>query len=161
MKTLNTTLSDMKNQHPDWIDIKKRNTAKIANFINLLDEAGKEHICKKWIEENSAEETLVEPSDCEQKLSWCMRDPNVGWEMILRILNAAGCKQCLSRLGAWHLEEWLAMHSEQVIVRVEKEASQNLSFKRLLSCVYQNSMSPAVFKKVKSAALYDGYFNDA
>jgi hypothetical protein len=148
----------MKNRSPEWIQRRKIYREKVSRFTSTLDEPAKHRIVKEWVNEYSLEDTPNDGSECERQLSMCMSDPDLGWEMILRIAETTESRNCLSRLGAWHLEEWLAHHGELVIGRVEDLATQNISFKRLLSCVYQNSMPPKVYERVKAAALYDDYF---
>ena len=149
----------MKNRSPEWIQHRKVFQEKLSRFTSGIDEATKDHISKEWVNEYSLENNSNVRSECEIQLSMCMSDPDLGWEMILRIAKLTKNKTCLSTLGAWHLEEWLARHGELVINRVEDLASENISFKRLLSCVYPNSMPPKVYARVKAAALYDDYFN--
>ena len=134
--------------------------AKRAFFTSSLDEAAKESLTKDWIVEHCLDTNSKERSENEKNLSMCMYDPDLGFEMILRISESTENKLCLLRLGTWHLEEWLAIHGEKVIVRVEDMATHNLTVKRLLSCVYQNSMSANVYARAKAAAINDGYFND-
>jgi hypothetical protein len=47
----------------------------------------------------------------------------------------------------------------RVINRVEEMAKKNITFRKLLSRAYQNSMPPVVYERVKAAALYDDHFN--
>ncbi len=160
--TLNSRpLCVSRNKHMNWKEYKKKNKAKVDSFICSLDESEKTKIANCWIAEISSEECSEGGSRYDKKLSWCIRDPDIGWEIILRVLSSTESKSCLLRLATWHLEDWLAIHGEAVIGRVETKASENLIFSRMLSCVYQNSMPLPVYKRVQAAAIYDDYFDNA
>ncbi|MEQ1543968.1 DUF6869 domain-containing protein [Methyloglobulus sp.] len=150
----------MKKRHPDWIKYQSEARERRTLFIAELDEAAKKEIVDGWVKECSPEDTSAIHSEFVRQLSICMYDPNLGWEMILRIFNSTDNKLCHLRLGAWHLESWLAIHRSSVIPRVENMASSNLLFRRLLSCVYQNDLSSVEYERIKLAAIYDGYFDD-
>lgn len=149
----------MKNRSPESIKRRKIYLEKVSKFTNSLDEKAKSRIINDWIKEFSSRPILDGRTETEVQLSMCMSEPDLGWEMILRVMESTDNKACLSLLGAWHIEEWLARHGALVIDRIEAKAEKSTTFKRILSCVYQNSMPPKVFERIKAAALYDDYFN--
>lgn len=76
-------------------------------------------------------------------------DPAVGLDLILRILSKDSSGRIQENLSAGPLENLLAYHGEKIIARVEEEAFRNPLFKRLLGGVWQNSMSPEVWRRVQ------------
>ena len=147
-------------QHPAWIEQKEKYRIRRENFIAGLNETEKVKIITDWVaEQTSLYEPTFPRSDAERKLSDCMHNSDVGWEMINRILSLTENKKCLARLGAWHLEEWLAIHRGKAIVLVEAAAGKDILFSRVLSCVYQNSLSSEEYARIREVALYDGYFD--
>lgn len=149
----------MKNRSPEWIAHKKQCQERRELFIRSVDEADKVRFVRKWIEENRSEENSPDTGEGEHALRVCVYDADLGWELILRIVGSSKSDRCLSRLGAWHLEDWLSIHGYSVIERVEKEAIRSKAFAWALSNVYQNSMPRGVYRRIRAAvtqALDDG-----
>ncbi len=58
----------------------------------------------------------------------------------------------LSNLAAGPLEDYLVVHGESEIARLESLAKHDVSFRQLLAQTWKNSMSDEVWERVQLAA---------
>ena len=128
-------------------------------FVQTLSEGELERIALDWME---ATETLTQevPPEIETPFSHCMLDRDAGWAMIRFVTANTSHKNCLLTFATWYIESWLSLYDDDVIERVEALAQERVVFQRLLSCLYQQTMSTSVYRRVRRAALDDGYFDD-
>lgn len=77
-------------------------------------------------------------------------DPELAWELILRIHRAEHNENVTIMLAAGALEDLLAAHGENFIERVETEARKDQKFNFLLGGVWRNSMIEGVWERVQN-----------
>ena len=82
-------------------------------------------------------------------------DPERCWSVILKIFEQDQSDWILSNLGAGPLEDLLADHGERFIERVETLARQEPRFRFLTQMVWRNSISAAVWARLRKAANLD------
>lgn len=128
-----------------------------------MTEAEKEKLVAEWIEFQSI--PLEEQSrDFRKKYAQselfgsveklnevCRTNPELAWEMILRIHRAEHNEYVTANLAAGLLEDLLADYGEQFIERVEIEARRDPKFNFLLGGVWQNSMTEDIWRRVQKA----------
>ncbi len=143
----------------EWLKYREKLSKKRKEFNESLDKNRKMEIITAWVSEFSSEvNELAIRSEANENLSISMHDLNVGWEIILGVLLATDNKNCLGKLGCWHLEDWLAMHSEAAVELAEQYATKSTKFRRVLSRVYQNDLTNEQYARIKAVALHDGFF---
>jgi len=80
-------------------------------------------------------------------------DPDHAWKLTLQLIAAASTPEALSYVAAGPLEDLLYGRGEQYIEEVERLARQDSKFRRALSSVYNDSVSPGdVHDRVVKAA---------
>src|SRR5262245_21265456 len=80
-------------------------------------------------------------------------DPERCWLVILKVFEQARTSDfVLSNLAAGPLEDLLADHGERFIERVETLARQEPRFRFLTQMVWRNSISTAVWARLRKAA---------
>ena len=87
----------------------------------------------------------------EQLCELVQNDPETAWR-IIQIIRREGSDLILSNLAAGPLEDLLVAHGDRFIDRIETLAERDAQFKKLLGATWQNSMSPAVWKRIKAVA---------
>ena len=127
-----------------------------------MTEAEKDELVAEWIEfqsvplkERSREfRKKYELDGCralEELDDACRNDPELAWELVVRINNAEHNENATMMLAAGALEDLLASHGEQFIDRIEIEARKNAKFNDLLGGVWQNLMTETIWARVQNA----------
>ena len=78
-------------------------------------------------------------------------EPDLAWELILRIMKADNSAIGLANLAAGPLEDLLGLHGDKIIERAEKEAVGDSQFKYLLGGVWKNMMTGEIWDRVQKA----------
>ena len=97
-----------------------------------------EHTSKFWSFEEMARLQTSDPERC--------------WAIILKIFALDQSDHLLANLAAGPLEDLLAAHGERFIERVETLARQEPRFRFLTRMVWRNSISAAVWARLRKAA---------
>ncbi len=69
----------------------------------------------------------------EQLADLCEDKPQDAWEVILALVGEAKSEPLLEAIGAGPLQELMALHGEEYIARVEREAAGNAPFRRAMA----------------------------
>lgn len=110
-------------------------------------------LAEAWIRYWSAPEDSPERADFDLAMKFHdieYHKPELLWAMILAIHTQDKSVHIDGVLSAGPLENLLALHGENFIDRVEKEARTDSSFARLLGGVWKNRMSEAVWQRVQA-----------
>ena len=76
--------------------------------------------------------------------------PEVGFKLILEILELEPSNHLIKMLAAGPLEDLLTNHGEKIIEKVESEAKSNDKFALLLSGVWQNLIPDHIWERVQT-----------
>lgn len=79
-------------------------------------------------------------------------DPLPGWAFIEAVRNREMDHSLLSNLAAGPLEDYLVVHGNTEIERLESLARQDVSLRHLLGQTWKNSMSDAIWERLQLAA---------
>jgi len=122
----------------------------------MFDSEKVERIANAWVqftrlavdasERDSLAKVLDEVDDIIQ------RDSVEGWAFIEAVRNMKVDLSLLSNLAAGPLEDYLVVHGESEIARLESLAKHDVSFRQLLAQTWKNSMSDEVWERVQLAA---------
>ena len=77
-------------------------------------------------------------------------EPELCWELILKIFAKDRSNKVMEGLSAGSLENLLATHGEDFIERVEEQAKRNPSFATLLGGVWKSHMKEDIWKRVQA-----------
>lgn len=75
-------------------------------------------------------------------------EPELGWNLILRILGQDQSDHVLEMLAAGPLEDLIQYHGPAFIERIETQAAANANFKHLLGGVWESS-TPDIWSRVE------------
>jgi hypothetical protein len=82
-------------------------------------------------------------------------DPERCWRIIVKIFEEDQSDWLLSNLAAGPIEDLLARHGEHFIARIETMARQVPRFRVTIQGVWRNSISAAVWARLRKAANLD------
>lgn len=109
-------------------------------------------LVKSWIEYNTTRDKQFFWS--WEKLNTIVhRSPDEAFEYILAISEATTDQEIIENLGQGPLEDFLMLYGPDYIDEIEAKARQVPSFLRVIKCVWQNRIDPAVWEKI--AAVID------
>ena len=102
----------------------------------------KANLAKSWIQLQG----VSQESEQAQELMWAavrlnrlaLSAPSECWDIVLDIINQTNDDWVLTNVAAGPLENLMALHSDEVINWIEKEARSNSKLKKLLSGVWKN-----------------------
>jgi uncharacterized protein DUF6869 len=120
-----------------------------------LDQVEMNKIAETWIDLHRLPEDSQERED--KFWSWdrlwelVHDDPEAAWNVI-QIISEDGSDRVLANLATGPLEDLLVEHGDQFIDRVEALARRDAQFRKLLGAVWQNSMSPKLWRRIKAVA---------
>lgn len=80
-------------------------------------------------------------------MDFIQSDPERAWDAILSVARRRPSEKVLGMLAAGPLEDLVDQHGEAFIDRIEKEASSDPEFKRMLQQVWESG-SPEVWARV-------------
>jgi hypothetical protein len=78
-----------------------------------------------------------------------------GWEIMLALVAAAADDEELGHVAAGPVEDYLSVHGEAAIERVEAQATADAKFARMLRGVWQLGMSDEIHARIRAAASGD------
>ena len=78
-------------------------------------------------------------------------DPEAAWN-IIQMIRQEGSDHILSILAAGPVEDLLVHHGDRFVDRIEALAEHDAQFRKLLGAVWQNSMSPEIWKRIRAVA---------
>lgn len=118
-----------------------------------MTENEKDQLVEDWIKlqlsERSSNEYELHFWAFDRLWEITIDQPDLAWELILRILSQNQSDRIMENLSAGPLEDLLAKHGAGIIERVEIEAKQNPQFAFLLGGVWRNSMADDVWHRVQ------------
>ncbi|WP_197490353.1 DUF6869 domain-containing protein [Halothiobacillus diazotrophicus] len=82
----------------------------------------------------------------------CDTNPDLCWDLIEEIRRTDGSEIILANLAAGPLEDLLSQHGPRFIETIEKQAKNDLQFKKMLGAMWQNNIADEVWKRVMSIA---------
>jgi hypothetical protein len=82
----------------------------------------------------------------------CETSPERCWEAIHEIRRSDGCDKILANLASGPLEDLLVRYGHQYIDAIEKLASHDEQFRKLLGAVWQNEIADDVWARLKRVA---------
>ena len=109
-----------------------------------------EQIAEQWIEAwSEGKVAAVCPDDGDSALDWDLprQDPHKSLDAILVVLSKisnASDNRLLGLLAAGPLEDLLHENGESVVKRIEENAKNNPSFKKLLNGVWDSEVKESV-----------------
>lgn len=83
---------------------------------------------------------------------WCEEAPDLCWEAVGEIRRTDGSDKILANLASGPLEDLLVQHGPQYIDAIEKLASHDEQFRKLLGAVWQNNIADDVWVRLKRVA---------
>ncbi|OBU64197.1 hypothetical protein A9K58_17820 [Stenotrophomonas maltophilia] len=122
----------------------------------MIDTECMENIAEAWVNFNrlaiDANERDLLTGVLDEVDGIIQRDPGEGWEFIEAVRRMDVDAHLLSNLAAGPLEDYLVVHGEVEIERVECLAKHDPSLRDLLAQTWKNSMSDEVWRRVQRAA---------
>lgn len=120
----------------------------------IMEEIDLNKVAESWIKMHHFGEGSVEYNAnywayC-RLIDLCDDDPEKCFKVIELIRSIDGSDLILSNLAAGPLEDLLSKHGELFIDRIEKYAQTDPQLKKLLGAVWQNSISDAIWERIKA-----------
>ncbi len=96
----------------------------------------------------------------EQFLNLPRENPELIWELILKIIEKETDKDLLGMLAAGPIEDLMCEYGEEIIDRVEKEAQSSSLFKNCIQGVWLDSKDTLVWKRFYQIAGIEPPFDE-
>lgn len=115
-------------------------------------------IALAWIELNLL--SVDAEGHARESLSWVMdsiddiirSDGSLAWRVIDEVRRINGSDRILANLAAGPLEDFLVIHGESHISRIEEAAKNDPQLRKLLGATWKNQMSEELWARIRSVS---------
>jgi hypothetical protein len=138
-------------------DLENWEAADVVPEVMAILPLDRDRIIREYLEYAAApigEEDWGWASDKLHRLIWNV--PDVAWELITVLIDAAPSEDALGFFAAGPLEELLSEHGPRVIDKLEARARVNENFLKAVRKVWRLEMTDEVWSRIQSAAGRDG-----